>query len=165
MPHKAKFCPGHPPFMGSYPLLGATCVTCGKETPDQHFKLCQRCSSKTNRCQYCGKGQDSDSPDLPEDAIQAHEAQASQVTTAFWDTHCPATMGGQCSYVDGVCRMCDRVLASPSAEETPQQAKSKSKSKSTSKSKSKSSTCPATMGGRCRYVDGVCTLCEEKAPE
>jgi len=29
----------------------------------------------------------------------------------FWDSHCPATMGGKCRYQDGVCKMCGRQKA------------------------------------------------------
>lgn len=65
------------------------------------------------------------------DAVQEEPTQRSY-------TPCPATMGGHCSFVNGVCNQCD------ASEKAPRPY----------------SACPATMGARHSFKNGICLHCD-----
>eukprot|EP00462_Mataza_sp_D1_P001095 CAMPEP_0175096900 /NCGR_PEP_ID=MMETSP0086_2-20121207/4985_1 /TAXON_ID=136419 /ORGANISM="Unknown Unknown, Strain D1" /LENGTH=896 /DNA_ID=CAMNT_0016370345 /DNA_START=28 /DNA_END=2718 /DNA_ORIENTATION=+ len=58
--------------------------------------------------------------------------------------YCPMTMGMQCKYDRGVCKLCNR------KEKVESQAK---------KNQPDDQTCPATFGKACQFKDGFCELC------
>eukprot|EP01125_Pyxidicula_operculata_P014561 TRINITY_DN4861_c0_g1_i2.p1 TRINITY_DN4861_c0_g1~~TRINITY_DN4861_c0_g1_i2.p1 ORF type:complete len:120 (-),score=2.71 TRINITY_DN4861_c0_g1_i2:46-405(-) len=97
-------------YFENYPLLGSSCRSCNKHLSDQHHILCMECATARGLCNLCGKrnSESVESVPLQAEVIVSHQVSIDQKTTNFWKSHCPATMGGKCSFRKGKCRNCQR---------------------------------------------------------